>query len=188
MLNGQHQRVDIPAPARTAHKGLLQKRLEEDLCWIIPHVPPVIQSVRRPQWIEWYYFIAPVVRVCAMPCSCGSCLCHTFLKDQLQPNRSDFDNFISLVFLKLPQLGTASLKSQRDSPFIAVWQHSRPNALAFKIFLFWCRNDWSINIHWTNKCKCKHTSNVVLYSIHIKVVPLNGETPQNNNNNKQTEF
>ena len=32
MLDGQHQRVDIPAHARTAHKGLLQKRLEEDLC------------------------------------------------------------------------------------------------------------------------------------------------------------
>ena len=32
MLDGQHQRVDIPAKARSAHKGLLQKRLEEDLC------------------------------------------------------------------------------------------------------------------------------------------------------------
>ena len=32
MLDGQHQRVDIPASARTAHKGLLQKGLEEDLC------------------------------------------------------------------------------------------------------------------------------------------------------------
>ena len=31
MLDGQHQRVNIPARARTAHKGLLQKRLEEDL-------------------------------------------------------------------------------------------------------------------------------------------------------------
>ena len=33
MLDGQHQRVNIPANARTAHKGLLQKRLEkDDLC------------------------------------------------------------------------------------------------------------------------------------------------------------
>ena len=32
MLDGQHQRVDVPAYARTAHKGLLQKSLEEDLC------------------------------------------------------------------------------------------------------------------------------------------------------------
>ena len=32
MLVGQHQRVDIPAHARTAHKGLLQKRLEENIC------------------------------------------------------------------------------------------------------------------------------------------------------------
>ena len=32
MLDGQHQRVDISAHTRTAHKGLLQKRLEEDFC------------------------------------------------------------------------------------------------------------------------------------------------------------
>ena len=32
MLDGQCQRVDAPAYARTAHSGLLQKRLEEDLC------------------------------------------------------------------------------------------------------------------------------------------------------------
>ena len=32
MLDGQHQRLDIPAHARTAHNSLLQKRLEEDLC------------------------------------------------------------------------------------------------------------------------------------------------------------
>ena len=32
MLDGQRQRVDILAHARSAHKGLIQKRLEEDLC------------------------------------------------------------------------------------------------------------------------------------------------------------
>ena len=31
MLDGQRQRVDIPAHARTADKGLLQESLEEDL-------------------------------------------------------------------------------------------------------------------------------------------------------------
>ena len=31
MLDGQHQRVGIPAHARTAHKDLLQQSLEEDL-------------------------------------------------------------------------------------------------------------------------------------------------------------
>ena len=30
MLNGQHQRVDIPACSRIAHKGFLQQRQEED--------------------------------------------------------------------------------------------------------------------------------------------------------------
>ena len=47
MLDGQPQRVDIPAHARTAHKGLLQKRLEEDLSLIIPHVPLMNQSVKE---------------------------------------------------------------------------------------------------------------------------------------------
>ena len=32
--------------ARTAHNRFLQKRLEEDLCWILCHVPPMTQSVK----------------------------------------------------------------------------------------------------------------------------------------------
>ena len=32
VLDGQRQRVDVSACARTAHEGLLQKRLEEDPC------------------------------------------------------------------------------------------------------------------------------------------------------------
>ena len=35
--HGQHQGVDVPAYARTAHSGLLQTRLEEYLCLIICH-------------------------------------------------------------------------------------------------------------------------------------------------------
>ena len=61
IFDGQHHRVDIPAHARTAHNGLLQKQktkqqqqqqqqLEDDLCCIVPHVP------RRPSlprdWTE----------------------------------------------------------------------------------------------------------------------------------------
>ena len=52
MLDGQHQKVDIPNHARTAHKGLLLKRLEEDLCWIAHHVPPTTQSVQRSE-LNW---------------------------------------------------------------------------------------------------------------------------------------
>ena len=33
------QRMDVPTYARTAEDGLLQNRLENDLCWIVPHVP-----------------------------------------------------------------------------------------------------------------------------------------------------
>ena len=50
MQAGQNQRRDIPAHARTAHKGLMQKRLEEDLYWIICHVPPMTQSVKGLKW------------------------------------------------------------------------------------------------------------------------------------------
>ena len=47
MLDGQHQRLDVPAHARTADKGLLKKSLEEDLCCIVPHVPATTQSVKE---------------------------------------------------------------------------------------------------------------------------------------------
>ena len=39
MLDGQHQRADIPAHARTAHNGLLQETLDKNLCLIVCHVP-----------------------------------------------------------------------------------------------------------------------------------------------------
>ena len=52
MLDWQHERVDLPAHARTAHEGPLQKRLEENLCWIIPHVPLMTQSVKGLNWTE----------------------------------------------------------------------------------------------------------------------------------------
>ena len=52
MLDGQHQRVDIPTHTRTAHNDLLQKRLGENLCWIVPHVPPTTESVKGLNWTE----------------------------------------------------------------------------------------------------------------------------------------
>ena len=54
MPDGQHQRVDISDHTRTAHKGLLRKRLEEDLCWVVPHVTPTTQSVKWLNWTEIY--------------------------------------------------------------------------------------------------------------------------------------
>ena len=48
----QHQRMGIPAHARTAHNGPLQKSLERDLCWIVPHVPPTTRSVKGMNWTE----------------------------------------------------------------------------------------------------------------------------------------
>ena len=62
MLDAQHQRVDIPVHARTAQKGLLWKRLEEDLCWIIPHAScrpndPIGQGLgTEPNHVKYFFF------------------------------------------------------------------------------------------------------------------------------------
>ena len=52
VLDGRYQRMDIPVHARTAHNGLLQQRLEEDICWIVCRVPPTTESVERLNWSE----------------------------------------------------------------------------------------------------------------------------------------
>ena len=62
MLDWQHQRMGALAHAGTGHDGLLQKRLEEDLCWIVPHDV----SPRRPNWSrDWT----------KLNCSCAFCVC-----------------------------------------------------------------------------------------------------------------
>ena len=53
MLDGQHQRLHILTHARTALKGLLQKRREKDLCWINPHNPLITQLVKGLNWWIW---------------------------------------------------------------------------------------------------------------------------------------
>ena len=41
----------IPAHARTTHKDLQEKKkLEEDLCWIVPHVSLMTQLVKDMNW------------------------------------------------------------------------------------------------------------------------------------------
>ena len=52
MLDGLQQGVDIPAHFRTAHKGLVQKRLKEDLCWLVPHASRTTQSVKGLNWTD----------------------------------------------------------------------------------------------------------------------------------------
>ena len=46
-----------PCHARTADEGLLQKRLEEDLCWIVSHIPPTTQSVSWLNWTELFILL-----------------------------------------------------------------------------------------------------------------------------------
>ena len=53
MLDGQRQRVNVPVHARTAHDGILQKGMEEDICWIALHAPPPPTTTHaRTHWIE----------------------------------------------------------------------------------------------------------------------------------------
>ena len=54
MLDGQRQEVGIPAHARTAHSGLLQNRLEVDLCWTNGPPPPnqIGQWTELNRWTE----------------------------------------------------------------------------------------------------------------------------------------
>ena len=52
MLDGQHQKVDIHAHARTAHKDLLQKSLEADLSWTAS--PPDESIDRGTEVSEWF--------------------------------------------------------------------------------------------------------------------------------------
>ena len=47
MLDGQHQGLDIAANARTAHKSLLQKTLEEDLLPNGLSCPPPDDPIRQ---------------------------------------------------------------------------------------------------------------------------------------------
>ena len=51
-MDNIEERTSLPR-ARTAHKGLLQERLDEDLCWMVLHVPPKIQSVTGLNWAEY---------------------------------------------------------------------------------------------------------------------------------------
>ena len=50
MLEGQHQKMDIPACAGTAHDGPMQRRLEEDPYCIVPQVstPPTPSNTNEP--------------------------------------------------------------------------------------------------------------------------------------------
>ena len=48
----KRQRVDSPAHARIVHNGLLQKRLEKDLCWIVSRVPTTATLVKGLNWID----------------------------------------------------------------------------------------------------------------------------------------
>ena len=52
MLDGQHQRVDIPAHTRTSQNGLLQEKNGRGSLRIDPHVPRTTKSVKKLNWTE----------------------------------------------------------------------------------------------------------------------------------------
>ena len=72
MLDGQHQRVDIPTHARNAHRGLLKKRLEEDFA------ESSAMSPWQPYWTRNWTDMCDNTRYCACACVCGGgaiCVC-----------------------------------------------------------------------------------------------------------------
>ena len=52
VLDGQRQRMVIPTLAGSANNSRPQKRLGEDLCWIVRRVPPTNHSVKGLNWTE----------------------------------------------------------------------------------------------------------------------------------------
>ena len=57
LLDGQRQSMDSLTHARTAHNGFLQKRLEEDLCWIVTRYP--WRPFRSRHWTELNWTVMP---------------------------------------------------------------------------------------------------------------------------------
>ena len=51
MVDGQQQRVAVSAHVKTAHDGLQQKSLEDDLCWFGPPLPP--PTTRPAKGLNW---------------------------------------------------------------------------------------------------------------------------------------
>ena len=51
--------TSLPMPELLT-KASLQKRLEEDLCWIVPHVPSTTQSVKGLNWTELILRVIPI--------------------------------------------------------------------------------------------------------------------------------
>ena len=49
-----HQRVSIPAHARTSHRASCRKQLEEDLCWIICHNYLPDKPIGQGTELNWY--------------------------------------------------------------------------------------------------------------------------------------
>ena len=92
-LDGQCARVDISAPARTAHDCLLQKRLEGNLCWITPHVESSFISLQWPKPSkDWKDYRLPLQSV----------TCSTIIIDylfNLLPTSSKLCNACSISYI-----------------------------------------------------------------------------------------
>ena len=93
-----------------SQNGLLQKSLEEDLCWIIPHVPTTTQSVRGLKWTDcnpfdvatayWKHFVH--LPVCPSVCqpSCPVPLYTTLLSGTWCRKKKSFTIFNAKVTAK----------------------------------------------------------------------------------------
>ena len=115
MLDGQHQRVDIPAHARNGQNDPLQKRLAEDLHWIIPHVTP-------PPMTQWVMGLNRTELNWTEPNLCNSLeLCTLIVKCTEPPDKSSPNPLPLSSLLPLggrpTSLFTTTLKKKKKCPF-----------------------------------------------------------------------
>ena len=143
MLDRQH--------ARNAHKGLLQKRLEENLCWIIPHAPPTTQSVKGLNWIKLNPFKTFVLTIKsssrdrAITCVPLPLLLLLLLLQTMYPDKNWFNCF---CFFKSETELTASVLKKRSKThkrlresFLNRWNRpKRVNFWGSPLFQVTCNN------------------------------------------------
>ena len=112
-LDGQCQREDVPAHARTTHGGLQQKMLEEDTCWIVPRAPPppTTQSVTGLDRVTFFGAFREVAHLTASFRSV--CLCS-------EQSRNIFDSWIELL-----KVGISKKIQKKIANFGTELPHSR---------------------------------------------------------------
>ena len=130
IIDGQRQTVDIPTHARTAHDDELpQKRQEEDLGWIVLHVPPDA-PVSQGTTLNW---LNPLVwETFVRNCSCFFPCKHSILQNRWWPFHLLFSCFEGICHLRACLFNR--WKRSKQKPEINVF------ALKYSIDFIWNEN------------------------------------------------